>query len=216
MSQSNADPQIKYSGLLPARKFGVDADARRSRLREFQAHLLERMEAARSGVNTHQNRLGLLIGQQRWLLSLEEAGEIVAVDHIAKVPLTQDWYLGLTNIRGSLISVVDFARFQGHPITVIDKETRIVAFGNALAFNSALLVSRVLGLRNVDEMVLQPISPVALVTGDEKRSASDSANTIETSVAEYAPQYLDSESHLWTELKLTQVINTPRFLHIGI
>lgn len=220
MSQSNADPQIKYSGLLPSRKFGVDADARRSRLREFQSHLLERMEAARSGGNTHQNRLGLLIGGQRWLLSLEEAGEIVAVDRIAKVPLTQDWYLGLTNIRGSLISVVDFACFQGHPITVIDKETRIIAFGNALAFNSALLVSRVLGLRNVDEMllqpVLQPISQVALVLGHQEQSTGSLANTTETSVAQDAAQYLDNESHLWTELKLTQVINTPRFLHIGI
>src|SRR5437870_8484442 len=103
MSQSNPDLQAPSSEFPPARKSGADADARRSRLREFQSHLLERMQAARSGADAKQNQLGLLIGQQRWLLGLQEAGEIVAVDSITKVPLTQDWYLGLSNIRGTLI-----------------------------------------------------------------------------------------------------------------
>ncbi|MDY7545376.1 chemotaxis protein CheW [Glaciimonas sp. CA11.2] len=211
MSQSEADPHIPYLAVPPPRKFGTDADARRSRLREFQSHLLERMEAARSGVKVHHNQLGLLIGQQRWLLSLEEAGEIVAVDRITKVPLTQDWYLGLTNIRGTLISVIDFARYQGQAITVIDKDTRIVAFANALAFNSGLLVSRVLGLRNIDEMVLQPISQDVDGIGVEAAGRADPVNSVKASAA----QYLDSESQLWTELKLTQVLSSPRFLHIG-
>ena len=211
MSQSDVDPHMPYPAILPSRKSGTDADVRRTRLREFQAHLLERMEAARSGVKVHHNQLGLLIGQQRWLLSLEEAGEIVAVDSITKVPLTQDWYLGLTNIRGTLISVIDFARYQGQAITTIDKDTRIVAFANALAFNSGLLVSRVLGLRNIDEMVLQPIPQDLDGIGVEADSTADPANSVNTSAA----QYLDSESQLWTELKLTQVVSDPRFLHIG-
>jgi len=196
MSQSNSDLQTQSSEFMPARKFGADADTRRSRLREFQSHLLERMQAARSGADTNQNQLGLLIGQQRWLLSLQEAGEIVAVDSITKVPLTHDWYLGLANIRGTLISVVDFARFQGQALTAIDKGSRIVAFAPALAFNSGLLVTRVLGLRNVGEMVLQPAS-----------QADDDAGVA---------RYLDSESQLWTELKLTQIVQDPRFLQVGV
>ena len=194
MSQSNPDLQAPPPEFLPAHKSGADADARRSRLREFQSHLLERMQAARSGADTKQNQLGLLIGQQRWLLSLQEAGEIVAVDSITKVPLTQDWYLGLSNIRGTLISVVDFARFQGQALTTIDKDSRIVAFAPALAFNGGLLVTRVLGLRNVGEMALQ------------SASADDAG----------AARYLDSESQLWTELKVAQIVQDPRFLHIGV
>jgi twitching motility protein PilI len=196
MSQSNSDLQTQPSEFLPARKSGADADARRSRLREFQSHLLERMQAARSGADTNQNQLGLLIGQQRWLLSLQEAGEIVAVDSITKVPLTRDWYLGLANIRGTLISVIDFARFQGQALTAIDKGSRIVAFAPALAFNSGLLVTRVLGLRNVGEMVLQPAPQAADDPG--------------------AARYLDSESQLWTELNLAQIVQDPRFLHVGV
>ncbi|PUA20881.1 twitching motility protein PilI [Glaciimonas sp. PCH181] len=167
------------------------------------------MQAARSGADTHNNQLGLLVGEERLLLSLQEAGEIVAVDSITQVPLTQDWYLGLTNIRGTLISVVDFACFQGHPMTVIDKDARIISFSTTLAFNSALLVRRVLGLRNVDEMTLQS---VPRMIGRDILNDHEAAALAETSPA----RYMDSESQLWTELKLTQLIRDPRFLHVGI
>lgn len=211
MSQSNSYPESKRSAFLPAP--GADgetsAEARRSRLREFQSHLLERMQAARSGADIHHNQLGILVGQERWLLSLQEAGEIVTVDSITQVPLTQDWYLGLTNIRGTLISVVDFARYQGQPLTVMDKDTRIVAFSTTMGFNSALLVRRVLGLRNVDEMALQSVPQMI-----------DNANLSNSEVvarAEASPaRYIDNESQLWTELKLEQLIRDPRFLHVGI
>src|SRR5271165_1913676 len=115
MTQSTSDVQ---SGKV----FGKpDTVGRRTRLREFQSQLVERMQAARTGVDTRISQLGVMIGQRRWLLSLQEAGEIVSVGAITKVPLTQDWFLGLSNIRGNLISVVDFANFQGEGATPIDK-----------------------------------------------------------------------------------------------
>ena len=135
-----------------------DNGARRTRLREFQTKLVERMHAATSGTATHASQLGVMIGQTRWLLNLQEAGEIVSIGTIAKVPLTQEWFLGLTNIRGNLVSVIDLAHFRGLPPTPIDKESRIVAFASTLSFNGGLLVSRVMGLRNIAEM--EPQSPV--------------------------------------------------------
>lgn len=174
-----------------------DVGTRRTRLREFQSQLVERMAAAASGSATQASQLGVLIGQTRWLLNLREAGEIVSVGSITKVPLTQDWYLGLTNIRGNLVSVIDLARFRGMPPTPIDKECRIVAFSPSLAFNAGLLVSRVMGLRNVSEMEPQPAT--------------------ETGVAPWAAQrYVDRESQMWTELDLSQIVQDPQFLHVGI
>jgi twitching motility protein PilI len=173
-----------------------DAVARRTRLREFQAQLLARMQAARSGAETQANQLGVMIGQSRCLLNLQQAGEIVSVGPITKVPLTHDWFLGLTNVRGNLVSVVDFARFQGMSPTAVDKEARIVAFASSLSFNCGLLVSRVLGLRNVGEMQLQQAQP-----------------------QEGAPwlinRFVDREENLWTEIDLTQVIQDQRFLQVG-
>lgn len=191
MTQSTSD-------LKPERTFKkADIGARRTRLREFQANLVERMQAARSGADTRVSQLGVMIGQTRWLLNLQEAGEIVSVGNITKVPLTQDWFLGLTNIRGNLISVVDLARFRGQSPTQIDKGSRIVAFAPSLSFNSGLLVSRVLGLHNISEMKPQ------------KNETSE--------VSPWAAQsYLDKESQVWTELNLSLVVQDPQFLHVSL
>ncbi|HYD95613.1 MAG TPA: chemotaxis protein CheW [Noviherbaspirillum sp.] len=174
-----------------------EGSTRRTRLREFQTQLVERMQAATSGSAAQASQLGVMIGQTRWLLNLQEAGEIVSVGTITKVPLTQNWFLGLTNIRGNLISVIDLAHFRGFPPTPVDKDSRIVAFGPSLSFNSGLLVSRVMGLRNVAEMERQPAKDAGAVPWA-------------------ANQYLDRESQLWTELDLSLIVQDPQFLQVGI
>ncbi|MEN9865298.1 MAG: hypothetical protein RL748_888 [Pseudomonadota bacterium] len=174
-----------------------DSAARRTRMREFQTQLLERMQAAKSGTEARISQLGVVVGSQRWLLDLTEASEIVSVSTITQVPLTQDWYLGLSNIRGNLISVIDFARFQGLPATPINSESRIIAFAPALQFNSGLLVSRVLGLRNIMEMELLP----------ELEPAEQPWVT---------HRFRDRDAQVWQQLDLSLVVQDTRFLHVGL
>jgi twitching motility protein PilI len=191
MTQSTPDLQAVKPYGRP------DAVARRTRLREFQTQLVERMQAAKTGVDTRVSQLGVMIGQRRWLLSLQEAGEIVSVGAITKVPLTHGWFLGLSNIRGNLISVIDFAQFQGQGAAVIDKESRIVAFAPSLSFNCGLLVTRVLGLRNVADMELR--------------------TTPEGDSTQWSTQhYVDRDEQVWTELNLSLVVQDPLFLHVGL
>jgi twitching motility protein PilI len=174
-----------------------DTLARRTRLREFQAQLVERMQAARTSASPYASQLGVLIGQRHCLLNLQEAGEIISVGAITAVPLTHDWFLGLTNVRGNLVSVIDLARFQGQGPTAIDRESRIVVFAPGLSFNSGILVSRVLGLRNVADMRPQD--------GEAESAAS------------WAPrQYVDRESQIWTEIDLSLIVQDAQFLHVGL
>jgi twitching motility protein PilI len=174
-----------------------DPGARRTRLREFQARLVERMQAARSGEQQHASQLGVVIGQNRWLLDLQEAGEIISVGAIAKVPLTQSWFLGLITNRGNLISVVDFAAYLGEPATHIDKECRIVSLAPSLSFNSGLLVSRIMGLRNMAGMQPRPAPQ-------------------DSSPPWLRNRYLDQDGQVWTELSLSAIIQEPQFLHVGL
>lgn len=175
----------------------LDTSTRRTRLREFQAQLVERMQAASTGAQAQASQLGVLIGDTRWLLNLQEAGEIVSVGSITEVPLTQPWFLGLANIRGNLISVIDLAHFRGQRRTNIDKESRIVAFAPALSFNSGLLVSRVLGLRNAGDMQEQPANDAATAPWATR-------------------QFVDRESNVWTELDLSRIVQDPQFLQVGL
>ena len=130
---------------------GQKGAARRARLRQYQEQLLERMQAARTSSGARAHQLGVEIGGVRYLLDLVEAGEIVPLPPLAAVPLTQPWYLGLANVRGSLLGVVDLARYLD-PQALPTPGTRLVTFAPGLGFPCALLVAKVVGLRHAADM----------------------------------------------------------------
>jgi twitching motility protein PilI len=162
-----------------------ESAGRRTRLRQYQVQLLERMQAARSNAGARVNQLGVSIGQERFLLELTQVGEIVPVPAITVVPLTQPWYLGLANIRGNLISVIDLARYHLQSETAIGSDSRIITFANGLGFNCGLLVSRVHGLRHAAGMETH---------GDRLR---------------------DADANDWSPLDLAALVSEARFLHVG-
>ena len=163
-----------------------DSAGRRTRLRQYQVQLLERMQAARNNATPRVNQLGIQIGAERYLLDLTQAAEIVAVGAITVVPLTQPWYLGLANIRGNLISVIDLARYHNlQSETTTGSDSRIITFATGLGFNCGLLVSRVYGLRYAADME---------AFGDRLR---------------------DADANEWTPLDLAALVNDSRFLHVG-
>ncbi|MEO8936308.1 MAG: chemotaxis protein CheW [Burkholderiaceae bacterium] len=130
------------------------AARRRERLREFQAVLSDKLLRAQSAPLT-VHRLGLQIGPHRLLVDLADAGEILVVPDITPVPLTKSWYLGLANVRGNLLGIVDLSLFAGGPATPLDKESRILAFSTDLHFSAGILVSRMLGLRSAADLVVR-------------------------------------------------------------
>jgi twitching motility protein PilI len=167
---------------VPAR---ADAAGRRTRLRQYQVQLLERMQAARANAGASVNQLGVQIGSERYLLDLTQAGEIVPVAALTVVPLTQPWYLGLSNIRGNLVGVVDLARYLGLGETAIGPDSRVITFAGGLGFNCGLLVARVYGLRHAGGMA---------PAGEYLR---------------------DADGNDWTALDLAALVADERFLHVG-
>ena len=162
-----------------------DGAGRRTRLRQYQVQLLERMQAARNNASARVNQLGVMIGQERYLLDLTQVGEIVPVPAITVVPLTQPWSLGLANGRGNLISVIDLARYHQQSETATGTDCRIITFASGLGFNCGLLVARVYGLRHAGSME---------TSGDRLR---------------------DADANEWTPLDLAALVSDTRFLHIG-
>lgn len=162
-----------------------DPAARRTRLRLYQEQLLEKMQAARTGSGAGAGQLGLAIGGARYLLDLLEVGEIVAPAPLTVVPLTQPWYLGLANVRGSLLGVIDLARYLGQETPPAGPAApRLVVFAPSLGFNCALLATQVFGLRHAASMER---------AGDALR---------------------DADGHSWTPLSLAALVREPRFLHV--
>jgi twitching motility protein PilI len=175
--------------------------ATKTSLRQFQQDLAHKLASARSEPASAA-RLGVQCGSVLWLVDLAEAGEIMPTPQLATVPLTRPWYAGLANVRGILVSVVDFAAFSTGYATPRGPENRIVLVNQRLGINSALLVSRMLGLRNPRDFT--PVAEAAGIEGAAPRAAWEGA------------RWADQAGFEWRELKLARLVADPDFLQVGI
>jgi twitching motility protein PilI len=168
-------------------------------LRAFQQELAARL-SSKTAAQVESSRLGLSFGGENWLVRLADAGEVLAVPPIAAVPLTRPWFLGITNIRGNLYGVVDFAAFRGLPASATPRgpggQARLVLFGARTGeLQVGVVVTRVVGLRNVAEF-----APVA--------ARADAP-------AWYAQRWMDADGASWQEIDLARLAREPDFLQVG-
>src|SRR5690606_14982982 len=165
--------------------------ARKVSLRDCQQALVRRLNEAQAS-EAVSARLGIQVGDELWLIRLDEAGEVIPPPAIAPVPLTRGWFRGLTNIRGNLYTVVDLAAFQGGEATPQTGDTRLLLVGERYGMNSALMVHRMLGIRHVQQFTLQQPS-------DDRRPWE-------------AARYVDQEGKLWRELEMSALVYHNDFL----
>ena len=169
--------------------------AKRVSLREFQQNLSMRLTNA-GQAGQAAGLLGVESGSDRWLLNLSEAGEVIPSPPISDVPLTRPWYLGLTNVRGVLFSVVDLASFHGQGATPLNSQARLLLVGNRYGLNSALLATRAAGLKRQEdlEFVGNDIDPSRPWAGD---------------------RYRDAAGLEWRQLRVQALLASPAFLDIA-
>jgi twitching motility protein PilI len=164
-------------------------------LRTFQQELTTRL-AAKTAAQVESSRLGLSSAGERWLIRLGDAGEVITVPTVVRVPLTRSWFLGVANIRGNLFSVVDFAAFLGQPETPLSGMTRLILFGaRAGEINAGIVVNRVLGLRNLAEL-----APAAAAAEPP---------------AWHTQRWMDGDGNAWQEIDLSRLAHDPAFLQVG-
>ena len=134
--------------------------ARREALRELQARLADRLQAAQAQTQ-RVSWLAVECGGQGLLFPLASAGEIFPVPVLMPVPHTQPWFLGAANLRGGLHGVVDRAAFLGLRAArgvgdPMREGARVLAMNPALAPHCALLVDRLAGLRQAEQLQAEP------------------------------------------------------------
>ena len=167
--------------------------AKQISLREFQQGLAQRLREAQAEAEP-TSRLGVQAGSGNWLLKLDDAGEMLPLPEFSAVPLTKSWYLGLANIRGVLASVVDFAAFMGGEHTVRTPDCRLLLIADRFHSFSGLLISRMLGLKNV-----QNLQPAEKATEQTWVGAA----------------YRDEDGRLWQELDMSALVTHDDFLQVG-
>ena len=167
--------------------------ATRISLRDYQRDLAARMQSADGG--RAASMLGMQVGDERWLVDLRDAGEVIPVPPITPVPLTRPWFRGVANIRGNLYSVVEFAAFLGANPAPIAEQARLLLLSERFRVASALLIDRSLGLRNPEQF--QP-------------------RTVPGARAPWVLAELgDEQGASWKELDVSQLVQHAGFLSVG-
>jgi twitching motility protein PilI len=175
---------------------------KKQKLRELQSRLAEKLQAVRSGdVASAAAWLAVDSGGRKYLFPLSQSGEIFPWTPIQRVAHTQDWYLGVSNLRGTLFGVVDFSSFvqaeksiSGNELTRSD--SRFVTLNGSIEVNCALYVDRVEGLRSTE-------------------SFSESKDAVEGSPAFYEHIYVDVNGLQWQEINLQVLAQQASFLNIN-
>lgn len=94
--------------------------------------------------------IGFRVGSRLLVSGIGEINELLAVPPLTPVPGTQAWLLGVANVRGNLVPVVDCARFLFGERTQHSERTRLLVVRQGSG-SVALLVDEVFGQRTVDE-----------------------------------------------------------------
>lgn len=175
--------------------------ANKEALRELQTRLAERMREARTEPRA-ATWLAVESAGIGFLMPLVDAGEIFPLGAVLPVPHTVSWFVGVANLRGGLHGVVDLAGFLGlrkgavpGPVDGARDQSRVIALGGALETNCALLVERLSGLRNREQMKALPRPAQALP-------------------AFAGTQYRDEGGRVWLELNLAALAGDEAFLKI--
>ncbi len=134
------------------------------------------------------------VGSNHLCASIAEVHEILTFPQLTMVPGTKPWLLGVANIRGNLIAVVDLRGFiEGGRTPIVDRSRVLVARQTAGAVG--LLVDEVLGQRNfTDENV-----PLDVTVGDER-------------YASYITRQYELSGITWGVFSMAALLKSPHFV----
>lgn len=174
--------------------------ANRQAIRELQSRLAERLQIARTQ-GVAPSWLAVEAEGQKYLFPLTQAGEIFSWVPIQQVPYTQNWFLGVANLRGGLYGVVDLANYITGMRTTIKtefarKDSRLVVLNSGLEINCALLIDRLSGLRN-------------------QEAFSDFSGKADNAPVFFGNRYIDFSGQSWQEINLQLLAQQAHFLTIA-
>ena len=98
----------------------------------------------------HWRGVGFRLGQRRLVSSFEEVVEILPLPAVTAVPGSQPWMLGVANVRGNLLPVVDLKQFMEGERTITHEGQRCLVIRQA-GGNVAVIIDELFGQRTFND-----------------------------------------------------------------
>lgn len=142
--------------------------------------------------------LGFAVGGCHLAVTLEDVAEVVKVPPLTRVPGTKPWVSGIVNLRGTVITAVDFAGYLGLEKRRSTQRRRLLVF-SAEAWTSGLIVDEIYGMR-------------AFYDGDQ----SGRSDSLTSALKSYVAEAYRSEDAVWHVFKPSRLLNDSAFLTTAV
>src|SRR5688572_29486220 len=138
--------------------------------------------------------VGFRIGERYLMSGIHEINEILKMPAMTTVPGTKPWLLGVANIRGNLVAVVDLRNYLEGDRSPIGVRSRLL-LARQPGGPVGLLVDEVLGQRNITD------ENVPLETGEEDER-----------YARFIPRRYELNGLVWNVFSMSALVKTPGFV----
>ncbi len=139
--------------------------------------------------------LAFVVDGVKVVSAMNEIRELLPFEHgITPVPGTQGWMLGLANIRGELLPIIDLQQFMGAAALVPTDSTRILVIRNK-GVSTGLAVPSVVGMRHF---------PLESLTANI---------TMEGSLGVFVYDSYKLDDNQWPVFSMAGLVNDPRFMN---
>ena len=138
--------------------------------------------------------IGFRVGSRYLVSSIAEVNEILTFPQLTVVPGTRPWLLGVANVRGNLVPVVDLRNFIEGDRGQIADSTRVLIIRQH-GGSVGLMVDEVLGQRNFS---------------DEQRA--DAEDESDQRYGRFVPERYQLGEVLWGLFSMAALVRTPEFL----
>lgn len=97
------------------------------------------------------------LGEEHYALDIKCVREVVKVPKLTRVPGTCSFVMGVTNLRGEILSLIDFAMLMGSQGSALEEDARIIVLDD-ISRNSTvgILVDSVSEIVDLKELEMEP------------------------------------------------------------
>lgn len=103
---------------------------------------------AQNEAQEYWSGIAFTISGQRYIAPMGEVSEILKVPHFTALPGVKPWVIGVANVRGRLVPIIDLARYLGVESKSLMRNRRVLVIEVNDMLNG-IIVDSVEGLQNI-------------------------------------------------------------------
>ncbi|MEK9765779.1 MAG: chemotaxis protein CheW [Thalassolituus sp.] len=163
-----------------------------SRSRRFAAPLPQQIQT----VATWRG-IGYLLGGEQYVANMADVVEILQMPKVTRVPGVKSWVLGIANVRGRMVSVMDLNGLFGQPSRSNWRSQRVLVVEQD-DYLIGLLVDAVLGMQSF------PVDREA------------PAQRVPDALTPYVSRAYERDGRVWPVMEFGELMQSPDFLNIAV